>query len=110
MLVRFFQKDILIYFVRHYTSQMIRNKLQSNRQVLKELFYNIRNVKLSVHESAKLTIKEASMFWNKARIPTSIVLNNLINFIQSGEDYNNCQMVRCKWESRNFRRKIRQSV
>lgn len=68
--VRSLRKDTFVYLIGHYTSQMIGNKLPSNRQILRVLFYNIREVKLSVHESAKLTIKEVSVFWDKARILT----------------------------------------
>ncbi|XP_073430500.1 uncharacterized protein [Dendrobates tinctorius] len=45
-------------------------KPPSNRQVLCALFYNLRTVKLTVRESAKLTIREVFIFGGKARIPT----------------------------------------
>lgn len=43
-------------------------KLPSNRQVLSVLFYNIREVKLTVSESANLVIRECIIYWEKARI------------------------------------------
>lgn len=50
-------------------------KLPSNRQVLTVLFYNIREVKLTVSESANLVIRECIIFWEKARIPTKTIPN-----------------------------------
>lgn len=50
-------------------------KLPSNRQVLTVLFYNIREVKLTVSESANLVIRECIIFWEKARIPTKAIPN-----------------------------------
>lgn len=63
------RKDSVVYLIGHYTSQIVGNKLPSNKQVLHVLFFNMREVKLSLRESAALTIKEASIFWDKARIP-----------------------------------------
>lgn len=50
-------------------------KLPSNRQVLAVLFYNIREVKLDVRQSANLVIRECVIFWEKARIPTKAIPN-----------------------------------
>lgn len=50
-------------------------KLPSNRQVLSVLFYNIREVKLTVSESANLVIRECIIYWEKARIPTRALPN-----------------------------------
>ncbi|GBP74674.1 hypothetical protein EVAR_58940_1 [Eumeta japonica] len=50
-------------------------KLLSNRQVLTALFYNIREVKLTVSESANIVIRECIIFWEKARIPTKAFPN-----------------------------------
>lgn len=58
-----------IYLVGHEMLQILGSKLPSNRQVLSVLFYNIRVVKLTFHESAKLTVEELLIFWKKARIP-----------------------------------------
>lgn len=59
-----------IFLVGYPIHQITGCKLPSNRQVLCVLFYNLRTVKLSVRESAKLTIREVFIFWGKARIPT----------------------------------------
>lgn len=64
------RKDCSVYLIGHYTSQIIGNKLPSIRQALLVLFYNMREVKLSLRESATLTLKEVSVFWDKSRIPT----------------------------------------
>lgn len=55
--------------------QMTGAKLPSNRQVLAVLFFNIREVKLTVSESANLVIRECIIFWEKARIPTRAIPN-----------------------------------
>lgn len=52
------------------TNQMLGAKLPTNRQVLKVFFHILHQVKLSKTESAKLVIKEVSIFWEKARIQT----------------------------------------
>lgn len=62
----------LIGDVKH---QITGSKLPSNGQVLAVLFYNIREVNLSVNESANLTIRECIIYWGKARIPTKSLPN-----------------------------------
>lgn len=52
-----------------------RESLPSNGQVLSVLFFNIREVNLSVNESANLTIRECIIYWEKARIPTKSLPN-----------------------------------
>lgn len=59
-----------IFLVGYPIHQITGCKLPSNRQVLCVLFYNLRAVKLTVRESAKLAIREVFIFWEKARIPT----------------------------------------
>lgn len=67
------RKEIfLIGDVKH---QITGSKLPSNGQVLAVLFYNIREVNLSVNESANLTIRECIIYWEKARIPTKSLPN-----------------------------------
>ncbi|GBN26602.1 hypothetical protein AVEN_53919-1 [Araneus ventricosus] len=50
--------------------QITGKKLSSIRQMLSVLFYNLREVKLNVSESANLTVRECILFWEKVRIPT----------------------------------------
>lgn len=64
------RKDTSVFLVGNYYPQIVGSKLPSNRDVLKVLFFNIREVQLDVHENAKLVIREILTFWNKARIPT----------------------------------------
>lgn len=59
-----------IYLIGSVQNQIIGSKLHSNRQVITVLFYNLREVKLNLRESAKLVIKETVIFWEKARIHT----------------------------------------
>jgi len=57
-----------IYLIGSVQNQIIGSKLPSNRQVISVLFYNLREVKLNLRDSAKLVIKETVIFWEKARI------------------------------------------
>lgn len=59
-----------IYLVGTEYSQILGEKLPSNKQVLSVFFYNHNIVKLTIRESAFLAIKEATVFWSKAKIPT----------------------------------------
>lgn len=81
------KKEIfLIGDVKH---QITGSKLPSNGQVLGVLFYNIREVNLSVNESANLTIRECIIYWEKARIPTKSLPNcvkKLISLYQVWRD------------------------
>ncbi|CAH0556961.1 unnamed protein product [Brassicogethes aeneus] len=56
----------LIGVVKH---QITGAKLPSNREVLQVFFYNMRFVRLTSKESAKLAVSAASMFWHQARLP-----------------------------------------
>lgn len=64
------RKDTEIFLLGHYSNQIVGNKLPSNKQVLSVLFYNLRQVNLSLAKSLSLVIKETLVFWEKARIPT----------------------------------------
>ena len=67
---RLLRKDTTIYLIGNYSSQIVGSKLPSIKQVLRLLFFNIREVRLTVRESSKLAIDEVIIFWKKARIPT----------------------------------------
>lgn len=67
---RTLRKDTFIFLIGNCEPQIVGTKLPSVRQVLKVLFFNMREVKLNLRDSAALTIKETIIFWNKARIPT----------------------------------------
>lgn len=67
--------DKLIFLIGASNHQINGAKLPSNRQVLSVLFYNIREVKLTVRKSANLAIRECIIFWEKARIPTKALPN-----------------------------------
>jgi len=64
-----------IFLVGDVQHQINGSKLPSNGQVLAVLFYNIREVKLTINESANLAIRECVIFWEKARIPTKSLPN-----------------------------------
>lgn len=63
------QRDKL-FLIGYMSHQITGSKLPSNCQVLRSLFYNMRQVKLNKREAARLTIKEVLVFWEKAKIPT----------------------------------------
>jgi len=65
---RLFRENI--YLIGHTSHQLVGCKLPSNKEVLNVLFYNLREVKLSIRDSARLVIDEVLIFWQKARIPT----------------------------------------
>lgn len=70
-------------------------KLPSNGQVLSVLFYNIREVKLTLSESANLVIRECIIFWEKARIPTKALPNCVKKLVDLYHDWK--QLVKnCK--------------
>lgn len=58
-----------IYLIGSEISQIFGAKLPSNKQVLSVFFYNHNIVKLTIRESARLAIREVSIFWSKAKIP-----------------------------------------
>lgn len=59
-----------IYLLGHYSNEITGSKLPSNKQVSRVLFFNLRQVKLNLRESARLSIRETLVFWEKARVPT----------------------------------------
>lgn len=46
------------------------SKLPSKRQVLQLMFYHMRLGNLNARDSARITVREVIIFWEKARIPT----------------------------------------
>lgn len=62
--------EIDIKFIGTIAFQITGSKLPSKRQVLQVMFYHMRYAKLSKRESARLVVREALIFWEKARIPT----------------------------------------
>lgn len=64
-----------IFLVGDVQHQINGSKLPSNGQVLAVLFYNIREVKLTINESANLAVRKCIIFWEKARIPNKSLPN-----------------------------------
>lgn len=99
-----------IFLVGLPSHQINGAKLPSNRQVLAVLFYNIREVKLTVSESANLVIKECSIFWEKARIPTKAFPNcvkKLIDLYHVWRDLQkNCKKTQDTFKNRENNFKI----
>jgi len=62
-----------IYWIGHTSHQLFGCKLPSNKEVLKVLFYNLREVKLSVRDSARLVIDEVLKCLQNVRISTQEV-------------------------------------
>lgn len=79
------RKDTAVFLIGHYSPVIEGSKLPSRRQVLRVLFFNLREVKLTLKESADLVVQETFVFWNKARIAVQRVdhcVNKLINLYE----------------------------
>lgn len=62
--------DVNIFLIGPVTVNISGAKLPSKGQVLKVLFYNMRVIPIKdAKESARLTIREVAIFWEKAKIP-----------------------------------------
>lgn len=85
------RKDSEVYLIGSFSPQIIGNKLPSKKQVLKVLFFNLRIVRLNLQESARLTIQETVVFWNKARIPTQSEKNCVPKLKKLYEDWRSIQ-------------------
>lgn len=86
--VRLRQKIYLIGYMSH---QITGCKLPSNRQVLSSLFFNMREVKLDKRQSAKLTITEVLIFWDKARIPVRHLKDCITKLEKLYDEWRNLQ-------------------
>ena len=61
------RQNEMVYLIGHMSHQITGSKLKSNCQVLRSLFYNIRQVKLNTREAARLTIRKLKFFGRKLR-------------------------------------------
>lgn len=99
-----------IFLVGSPSYQINGAKLPSNRQVLSVLFYNIREVKLTVSESANLVIRECIIYWEKARIPTRAFPNCVKKLVDLyhvwRELQKNCKKTQITFKSRENNFKI----
>ena len=84
------QKD-KIFLIGYMSHQITGSKLPSNRQVLRSLFYNKRQVKLETRDAARLTIQEVILFWEKAKIPTKIFKNCIVKLEKLHEEWRKLQ-------------------
>lgn len=85
-----------IYLIGNSSHQLVGCKLPSNKQVLSVLFFNIREVNLSVRDSARLVIDETLIFWQKARIPTKEVRNCIPKLENLYNTWRNLQKNSCR--------------
>ncbi|GBO02496.1 hypothetical protein AVEN_201930-1 [Araneus ventricosus] len=79
----------VIFLIREIEHQITGSKLPSNGQDLAVLFYNIREVNLTVNERSNLAIRECIIFWQKARMPTKSwpdCMRKLVNVYQVWRD------------------------
>lgn len=98
-----------IFLVGYPIHQINGCKLPSNRQVLCALFYNLRTVNLTLRESAKLTIREVFIFWEKARIPTKQEQNGITKLEKLHAELRTLQKDRKK-TSETVKNKFKQFV
>lgn len=87
------RSDNQIYLIGTINSSILGSKLPSNKQVLSVFFYNLRLLKLKARESASLTIREASVFWEKARIPIRQNQNCIQKLLQMYKKWQNLQKM-----------------
>lgn len=59
-----------IYLVGSVLFKIPGAKLPSQRQLLQVMFYHTRLTRIDAKSSARLAVREALLFWEKARIPT----------------------------------------
>lgn len=59
-----------IFLLSYINNQITGNKLPSNGDCFRVLFYNMRVINLNLNYSASLVADECLLFWKKARIPT----------------------------------------
>ncbi|GBN72951.1 hypothetical protein AVEN_210862-1 [Araneus ventricosus] len=79
----------VIFLIREIEHQITGSKLPSNGQDLAVLYYNIRELNLTVNERANLAIRECIIFWQKARMPTKSFpdcMRKLVNVYQVWRD------------------------
>lgn len=98
-------KKTTIFLVGNVSHQIVGSKLPSNRQVLAVLFYSIREVKLTVSESANLAVRECNIFWEKARIPTRSLPNNVKKLVKLYEVWRDLQKNSSKTQELHERRR-----
>lgn len=75
-----------IFLFGDVSSQIVGNKLPTEKQVLRVLFSNIRQLKYSLRQSATLVVKEVWIFWEKAGIP----VQTLHRCVEKVESLYNC--------------------
>lgn len=59
-----------IFLIGDISTKIISNKLPSKHDVLRVLFFNLRQAKLKLKESCILAVKEVLIFWEKAGLST----------------------------------------
>ncbi|KAK7863155.1 hypothetical protein R5R35_012769 [Gryllus longicercus] len=57
------------YLIGYIEPHITGNKLPTNAQVLKSIFYNTRRLIMSLSKSIKKVNKEVKFYWQKAQIP-----------------------------------------
>ena len=80
-----------IYLVGYPSHQITGSKLPSNGQVLKLIFYNMRHVGLNFKEAANLTLREITLFWAKAKIPTQMPKHAITKVEKLYKEWSNIQ-------------------
>ena len=99
------QKD-KIFLIGYLSHQITGSKLPSNKQVLRSLFYNKRQVKLETKDAA---IQEVILFWEKAKIHTKHLKDCIAKLEKLHEEWRKLQK-KCnqmckrssKYKSRSF--------
>lgn len=80
-----------IYLIGNVNTQICGNKLPSKRQAMEVLFFNLREVKLNLRQSAALVVKEIEIFWQKAQLPTKQDYNCVTKLEKLYNEWRNIQ-------------------
>lgn len=103
---RVLRKDCEVFLIGTYSSQIVGNKLPSKREVLKVLFFNLREVKLKLQVGARLAICETLLFWEKARIPTQSEKNCIPKLKTLYEEWRDLQKYAGKNQEKKSARQV----
>ena len=63
------RKKTAVWLIGAQEDKLTGSKLPSNKQVLSLFFYKHKTLKQPIRESARVVVREAAVFWDKARIP-----------------------------------------
>lgn len=100
------EKQRKIALIGHVSQHIMGAKLPSNRQVLEVFFFNMRFVKLTSKESARLTIDAVLIFWQQARIPVRNSYKSASKLLKMYDDWKIFNKVKVEKMAVGMKRKF----